>query len=101
MTDEGSFLSGAAGDEATRIHDVVRENAVPEGFRTFDLEFGEDATGDPAVWIWLAIDPKYPTEKENIQALSRVRRRVKSALLRARIGRIPYVRFREKSAGAA
>ena len=97
MAGENPNLTGAGVREVKRIHDLVRESAAPEGFRSFELRFGEDSTGDPAVWIWFAIDPQYPTAKESIQTLSRLQRRMKSALLRAQVDRIPYVRFREKS----
>jgi hypothetical protein len=93
-------LTGAPGEEAKKIHELVRETAAPEGFRLFELKFGEDQTGDPAVWIWFNIDPDYPTTKEGIGTLTRVRRRVRSAILDAGISRIPYVRFREQ-VGAA
>src|SRR5258708_6870971 len=100
MTSRVPNSPGAEGREVKRIRDLVRENAIPEGFRTFELEFGEDSTGDPAVWVWFSIDADYPTDADSIHTLTRLRQRVSSALLRAQTRRIPYVRFREKSAVA-
>jgi hypothetical protein len=93
-------VPGAGGEEAKRIHELVRKSAEPEGFRAFELRFGDDSTGDPAVWVWFTIDPHYPTTKESIRTLTRVRRRVITALLDDGISRNPYVRFREKQDAA-
>jgi hypothetical protein len=101
MTGEIFDRGGAEGEEAKRIHELVRENAVKEGFGTFKLQFGEDSTGDPAVWIWFEIDPKYSIADDSIKTLTRLRRLVRSALLAAGIHRIPYVRFKESSAVAS
>ncbi len=97
MTTETQNVTAAGRDEAKRIRALVRENAAPEGFGSFELQFGEDWTGDPAVWVRFAIDPDYPTDKKSIEKLTRLELRVISALLRAQIDHYPYVRFQEKT----
>ena len=90
----------ASTDEARQIGHLVKEVAEAEGFRSFELNFGEDSTGSPAVWIYFILDPAYPTTPREIKLLTRLGRAVKSRLFQNQINRVPYVRFREKSVAA-
>ena len=38
--------------EARRLEALIRTHPFPIGIKTFDIEYGEDPTGDPGVWIW-------------------------------------------------
>jgi len=38
------------------IEQLFAAGAFPDFVRRFDLEVGNDHTGDPAVWIWLIVD---------------------------------------------
>jgi hypothetical protein len=42
---------GLSRDEVQNIHEIVKKRQRPEGVRDFEIRFGTDATGDPAVWI--------------------------------------------------
>lgn len=96
MADDIRDITGAGSQEAARIHEVVREIAQPEGFGTFHIRYGEDSTGDPAVWVWIMLRPDQPTDKDSIGTLVSLRNRVKAALLDAGIQRIPYIRFDDR-----
>ena len=88
---------GASPSEARLVHRLVRQAAKPAGFETFEIEFGEDSTGDPAVWIWFTISENFPTSKQGIGRLGELARAVKQKILASRINRLAYVRFRSES----
>lgn len=63
----------ATGDDAAIIRNLVTEcvkRAVEEGrlpkqiSPEFTLEFGEDASGDPAVYIWFPTDAQRPSKAD-------------------------------------
>lgn len=80
--------------EARTIQEIVTARPWPPAVKGYKLEFGEDSTGDPAVWIWLAIDDDVRPSAEKIHALGEFRRDVQSAILDAHLSRWPYVGFR-------
>ena len=96
MAGEISGNSTARVSEERGIRRMVKQIAEPEGFSLFELDFGEDSTGTPAVWISFLLDHEYPTTKDSIQALTRLGQRVKSNLFEHDISRVPYIRFRER-----
>jgi Zn-dependent peptidase ImmA (M78 family) len=85
-------------DDARRIHNalhlVLEQESFPYGMRQFDLEFGQDVVGDPAVWISFPIeDDPYPS-MEKLSNLNRFVHRVQDVVRENTEGRWPYVRFR-------
>ena len=96
MAGEISGNSTARASEERGIRRLVKQVAEPEGFPLFELDFGEDSTGTPAVWISFLLDYEYPTTKDSIGALTRLGQRVKSNLFEHDINRVPYIRFRER-----
>ena len=80
------------------VQEYLRDLKRPNPIQQVDVEFGEDSTGDPAVWIWLRVAPNFqPSKPEQMQVLSRYARSVRDGLLERRIQRWPYVRFRESN----
>jgi len=79
---------------------LVKQAAEPEGFRLFELRFGDDSTGDAAVWISFFLGPSYPTNAPSIQVLNRLRHAVLAKLFAHKIGRVPYIRFRTRQEAA-
>ena len=96
MSGERSIDAGAPGREAATIQTLVKDIAEPAGFPVFELKFGDDSTGSPAVWISFFLEPQYPTSKRDIEALTSISRAVKSRLFAYGITRVPYIRFREQ-----
>ena len=95
----GDDLS-ASPDEVHEIEALVRKAALPEGFPNFHLTFGEDSTGDPAVWISFLVEHSDKPTREQRQAVRELRRKVLRALFQHQIRWIPYIRFREAPVGA-
>ncbi len=83
-------------EESTRIKALVKEVARPKGFERFELQFGEDSTGDAAVWISFLLDAEFPSTPERVRELTSLQSMVKSKLFESEIKRVPYVRFRQE-----
>jgi len=94
-----SFLSGGGASEAeeAEIRELVSEAAKPEGYSDFELTFGEDSTGDPAVWIWFLIDRPNEADEARLASVRRLRKRINEILFAHQIDRIHYIRYREAS----
>jgi hypothetical protein len=88
-------------DEARRIRDalnvVLKQQQFPYGIRQFDLEFGEDSTGDPAVWILFPIDDDPDPSTEKLSSLNRLVHQTRDMIREYGVTRWPYVRFRAAS----
>src|SRR5829696_1724838 len=93
-------IFSASPDEMREIEQLIRDAATPEGFPRFELAFGEDSTGNPAVWISFLVEHSDAPTDEQLQAIRKLRRRVLSALFQHQIRWIPYIRFREAPARA-
>lgn len=83
-----------ASREAKIVRDVVRKWHLPSNVRGFDVEFGEDSSGDPAVWIWLTIKDELKPSAQSISNLNDFVTKVRSDLLRRGLTHWPYVRYR-------
>lgn len=80
--------------EAKKIHALLRRRRLPPSVRGFALEFGEDSTGDPAVWIWFEVDDDLRPSSRKLEELSELARSVTADILKKDFGRWPYVGFR-------
>lgn len=71
---------------------------TPDFVLGIDYTLDTDATGDPAVWIWVIVDDGVDPDSEPFKQFVRAfPRRVRKALQKVRSERIPYVRFRLRS----
>lgn len=84
------------------IHKIVKKHLKGAqrilelgGVRDFGVEFGDDSTGDPAVWIKFEIDQDDDPSTQKVNALNELTDSV-TRLLLERLGPDPwpYVRFR-------
>jgi hypothetical protein len=89
-----SIAGAATVAEASRIRALVNQHKRPRGVLSWNAEYGEDSTGDPAVWIWFHFEDKDGISKRKIHELTDFVESVRSDLLQAKIGRWPYVGFR-------
>jgi hypothetical protein len=80
--------------EAQIVQGILAKWKRPSNVRDVSFEFGEDSTGDPAVWIWLTVDDELQPSNQSISGLNRFVTDVRSDLLRAGLSYWPYVRFR-------
>jgi hypothetical protein len=81
-----------------RIEQLVR-GQVPEWFKEKEMVFetGNDANGDPALWIWVEIDDTAADETVFSQNTRAVRNTLEMAVRKLGIDRWPYIRFRTVS----
>ena len=88
-------LAGAASvAEARRVRALVNAYRRPPGVLNWSAEYGEDATGEPAVWIWFHFKDEGGISQRKIEQLTDFVETVRSGLLNANLGRWPYVGFR-------
>jgi hypothetical protein len=91
------YLSTAEARDIERIlAHAVRpdESWIP----TLDFKLGNDATGDPAVWVWLIVNDDVDVENADVQTkLQTVRNRIDSELAQAKVERFPYTLVRSRS----
>jgi hypothetical protein len=84
----------ASADEAKRIHEVVKHRTFPPGVKAteFDVTFGEDQTGRPAVWIMIPIDSGYQNPSANwVSEIREFVNRLRDDLLKERLHHWPYI----------
>ena len=87
-------VGAASAAEANRIRAVINRHPRPRGVLTWDAEYGEDSTGDPGVWIWFHFKDENGISQPKIDELTDFVQSVRADLLKAKIGRWPYVGFR-------
>ncbi len=77
----------------------MRRHSFPAGISTFDIEYGEDPTGDPGVWIWFHHEDEPTVSRIRIRELSEFMQSVQTDILR-RMGAqpFPYVGLRSQRA---
>jgi hypothetical protein len=81
-------------EEERRIRDVVERRELPGFFRGYDVEFGQDWAGDPAVTVWLEVDGGRASSTEDMQAVHRFVQDTGAELVELGLSHWPYVRFR-------
>jgi hypothetical protein len=93
-------LAGAASiPEARRIRALVNKFKRPLGILSWRAEYRDDATGDPAVWIWFYVKDEGQISERRINELVEFKESVMSKLLESKIDRLPYVGFRNPPVG--
>ena len=88
---------GLSRDEVQDIHEIVRKRQRPEGVRDFEIRFGTDATGDPAVWVWFLVDDDSIPSPDKVSRLTDFGNLVRSDLLQSNLRYWPYIDFRSQS----
>lgn len=83
--------------EADEIRRILMSLTFPREVLTWDIEFGTDSTGDPALWLWIILVDGAADGDEFAVLTAGVREQIRRALRDARIERWPYVRFRTAS----
>jgi len=79
--------------EAQIIERVLKSVRLPAEVKSYTLEFTEDSTGVPAVWINLNVDEDNSPSDSKIEKLVQLKRRITSALFKKEITSWPYVRY--------
>jgi hypothetical protein len=83
--------------EAESIRNAVKNAALPDTVREVSQRVDVDATGAPAVWIWVVVDDAAAVRPDFPSVAAAIRDAIRDALEQAGIARWPYVRFRTRS----
>lgn len=83
--------------EADEIRRILMSLTFPREVLTWDIEFGTDSTGDPALWLWIILEDRAADGVEFAALTAGVREQIRRALRDAQIERWPYIRFRTAS----
>ena len=78
--------------EAT-VREAVASIPLPQGVKLLRLEFREDSTGDPAIFVIYSIDEPLKSTDEWIRELSALRDTARSRIRDLDESRFPYFRF--------
>lgn len=79
--------------DAQTIKRVLASVRLPDDVKSYDLEFTEDSTGVPAVWINLKVDVDNNPSTSKVEKLVQLKRRITSALFEKEIASWPFVRY--------
>jgi hypothetical protein len=80
--------------EDATIRRIVDAMPWPEDVKGYDVEFGSDWEGDPAVYVWLVVDDDLRPSEEKLARVGNFRRAVTRALLDAVLSHWPFVQLR-------
>jgi len=70
---------------------------LPEWVRELRVETGHDASGDPALWVWVEVEDDAMTDEGFTRRIRQVKTLLENALRTISPDRWPYVRFRTVS----
>ena len=94
-------LGSEALAELRVINETVGSRQLPVGVETYDVEFGEDAAGNAAVWIRLAIDEEHSNpSKEWISQVGEFVSKLQLDLLDRHLRHWPYIELKAGSGSA-
>jgi hypothetical protein len=80
--------------EDATIRRIVDAVPWPEDVKGYDVEFGEDWEGDPAVRVWFLVDDDLRPSDEKVERVGRFLDEVRAALLDAELSNWPFVQLR-------
>jgi hypothetical protein len=87
-------------EEQRTIETIVKARPWPAAVKGFEVAFGVDSTGDPAVRIWLDVDDDINPPDDKIKELSRFDLALESDLIEAGLSHWPYVGYRSTQPAA-
>jgi hypothetical protein len=83
--------------EAEDIREAVKKASLPDTVRDLSYRLDVDASGAPAVWVWVVVDDAAASSRDFPAVAAGIRDAIRNALQQAGIDRWPYVRFRTRS----
>jgi hypothetical protein len=81
-------------EEDATVRRIVDGMKGPQDVKGYDVEFGSDWEGDPAVYVWLVVDDDLRPSEEKLERVGRFMDDVRQALLDAELSHWPFVRLR-------
>jgi len=94
--------SAPSNEEAQPYKDImIRKNwlPLPPFVQRIRLRFGDDADGDPVVWVILSIKDDLSKTEEEIAELSKLKDRFRDDIIEANTGRWPFTRIEDDKIG--
>lgn len=90
---EQALASGATVEEASQLHDLVRKRTpFPESVTGVRFRFGEDSSGDPALWVTIVAMADLNPTIEKVDRIRRFAEDLRSDILESHLtDRWPYV----------
>ena len=89
---------GTSLPEVKLVDSVIKKHQLPGGVKTWSAEYGDDSTGEPSVWIWFHYRDQDGVSQPKIHELTDFARLIRDDLFKAKIGRWPYVGYRNPPA---
>lgn len=83
--------------EAEVIGEAVKTASLPGTVLAVSHRLDVDATGAPAVWVWVVVDDAAAASENFPTVAAEIRDAIRDVLHQAGIDRWPYVRFRTRS----
>jgi len=84
-------------EEETREEVIARSvlgsRPLPDGIHDYRIEFGDDHEGDPAMWIWLAVEDIPHPSPEWIDSVLKFTQSSRDELLAKNLKFRPFFRF--------
>ena len=80
---------------AALVNTALQNVPWPSFVKAHPHEVGSDATGDPAVWVWVVVDDATPESTWSDGSLAKLTDQIRQAL--AGLNVWPYVHFRSES----
>jgi hypothetical protein len=81
-------------EETDTIHRIVKGMPWPPDIKGYDIEFGQDWEGDPAVRVWFLVDDDVQPSDEKVKRVGRFTNAVERSLIDADLSHWPFVRLR-------
>jgi hypothetical protein len=75
------------------VNRVLKKSPLPSIVGS-EVELGEDSTDQPAVWIWLLLEPQSKLTKGELGQINELGRSIKTEIFQNNVQREPYIRLR-------
>jgi hypothetical protein len=76
-----------------RVESILGGIKMPAEVLSFDFNFSEDSTGEPAVWINLHVKEDYDPSTAKIDRFVAIKKEIARKILDAQMQSWPYVRL--------
>jgi hypothetical protein len=81
-------------DDTARMAIAIAQSRLPHLVYSYHLEFNDDATGEPSVWVELAVDDAAVSScNKKIAELRTFMDKIRKAAMTAGVSRRPYFRL--------
>lgn len=83
--------------EKHRVEQFIAESPSMAGLDRISVEFGDDQSGDPALWLVFHLAPKGVVDKHWARRSNEYAATIQTSILHSEIKRFPYTRLESVS----